>query len=82
MAAATLGERGNTCGGPAKAIVESVVKGKAGVVEPTSHWVDPMIGGGQPSHALLPPSSRPWIDIPLVVKGNNSEKKNKKRTLD
>ena len=35
MAYATLEERGNTCGGPAKAIVESAVKGKAGVVEPT-----------------------------------------------
>lgn len=55
--------------------MESAVKGKARLVEPAeSLGQTAMIGGSQPSHALLGTCSRPWIDIPLNVNGSRIEK--------
>lgn len=56
-------------------IMESAVKGKARLVEPTEALGQTaMIGESQPSHALLGTCSRPWMDIPLNVKGSRIEK--------
>jgi hypothetical protein len=77
MAARDLGRNArNTCGGNSPSqIVESAVKGKLGWSSQQRHLGSAqMIGGGQPSHALIGCCTRPWIDIPLVVKGSSFEK--------